>query len=62
MCLLSLSLAYVAVRSLQTGLTPARGGSIAAENDLFGFYLTVVVLIVLAIFTGLLGVSVARAK
>ena len=62
MCLVSLSLAYVAVRSLQTGLTPVRGGSIAAEDDLIGFYLTVVILIVMAIYTGWLGISVARAK
>jgi hypothetical protein len=62
MCLVSLVMAYVAVRSLQTGLTPVRGGSIAAEEDLFGFYLSVVVLIVLAIYTGWMGVSIGRTK
>ena len=62
MCLTSLAMAYVAVRSLQTGSTPVRGGSIAAEDDLFGFYLSVVVLIVLAIYTGWMGVSIGRTK
>ena len=62
MCLLSLGMAYAAVRSLRTGLTPVRGESLAAVDDPFGFYLTVIVLIVLAIYAGWMGVGVWREK
>jgi hypothetical protein len=56
-----LMLAYAAVQSLRTGVTMGRG-SVTAADDPFGFYLTVVVFIVMAVYLGSLAVSVGRTK
>jgi hypothetical protein len=61
MCWLVLLLAYAAVQSLRTGVTMGRG-SVTAADDPFGFYLTVVVFIVMAVYLGSLAVSVGRTK
>src|SRR5688572_4025827 len=61
MCWIVLMLAYAAVQSLRTGVTMGRG-SVTAADDPFGFYLTVGVFIAMAVYLGLLMVSVARSK
>jgi hypothetical protein len=61
MCWLVLLLGYAAVQSLRTGVTMGRG-SVTAADDPFGFYLTVVVFIAMAVYLGSLVVSIARSK
>ena len=60
--LMALVLGYGAVHFLRTGVATGRGDSITRADQPFGFYLSVVVLIVLAVYMGCLGVALSREK
>jgi hypothetical protein len=60
--LMALVLGYGAVHFLRTGVATGRGDAITRADQPFGFYLSVVVMIVLAIFAGSLGVNISRTK
>ena len=60
--LMALVLAYGVVHFLRTGVATGRGDAITRADQPFGFYFSVAVMIVLAVYTGYLGVSISRAK
>ena len=61
MYLIALALGYAVVRSLQTGVAVG-SESVTAAGQPVGFYLTVAVNVVLAVYAGWLGISITRPK
>jgi hypothetical protein len=60
--LMALMLGFGAVWFLRTGVATGRGDAITRADQPFGFYLSVVVMIVLAVYAAWLGVTISRAK